>query len=98
MTDTQKEETTDPRGGVKFGISMANDDDDGEYVTELPTLDEERRMMHGNGEDAVRAREMAEMDDAGRARGSRGGVHPSTMANRNQVRTLCVMSCIVWNE
>lgn len=63
--------------GVKLGTGVGYDDvyagggDDGEYVSELPTLDEEKRM-HADG---VRAREDMEELDEGRA-----GNHPSTLA------------------
>ncbi|GFH54418.1 splicing factor 3B subunit 1 [Chaetoceros tenuissimus] len=79
MTEKKDENTvTDSRGGVKFGTNVAYDDaygstgHDNEYVSALPTLDEERKMM---ADDDVRAREREEMEDAGRV----GGMHPSSM-------------------
>lgn len=70
------EEQADDRG-VKLGTGVVYDDvyagggDDAEYVSELPTLDEEKRM-HADG---IRAREDMEELDEGRA-----GNHPSTLA------------------
>lgn len=79
MAEKKEENTvTDSRGGVKFGTNVAYDDaygstgHDNEYVSSLPTLDEERKMM---ADDDVRAREREEMEDAGRVE----GMHPSSM-------------------
>jgi len=73
----KEEEQTDSRG-VKLGTGVAYDDvyagggdDDGEYVSELPTMDEEKKM-HA---DEVRAREDMEELDEGRVAN-----HPSTLA------------------
>ncbi len=76
--------TADENGnpGIQFGTSVAYDDayadgtagnGNGEFVTSLPTLDEERRMMlDDDDKDAGR---MVEMRDEGRV-----GSHPSTLA------------------
>ena len=80
----EEEELTDGRGGIRFGTGIAYDDAYAgvtgvdEYVTELPTLDEERKLWEDqNNDHAVRARERAELDDEGRI----GGVHPSSTAS-----------------
>jgi hypothetical protein len=72
-----EESNEDSRGGVKLGTGVAYDDvyaeaagDDGEYVSELPTLDEEKEMHAGN----LRVREDLEELDEGRA-----ASHPSTL-------------------
>jgi hypothetical protein len=72
--------TTDGKGGVAFGTSVVytdaynNDMGDDEFVTSLPTAEEEAMM-----EDGVKAREEEEMLDEGRV----GGFHPSTLANQS---------------
>lgn len=74
----REDEPNDDRG-VKLGTGIVYDDvyaaggsvDDGEYVTELPTLDEERRMYA----DDARVREDLEDLDEGRV-----NHHPSTLA------------------
>jgi hypothetical protein len=95
MSDKEKEEPTDSRGGVRFGTGTPEDED--EYVSALPTLDEERKLALANhDDDGVRARERAEMEDAGRVGGrSRSG------GNRNVSENIAVFSagvqCSVWN-
>lgn len=82
--------TTDGRGGVKFGTGVAYDDayaesggnGDGEYVMELPTPEEEERMLAAERDDETlsnqrRHREEMEFEDAGVG----GASHPSSMAN-----------------
>ena len=75
-TDPNAADISDNKGGIQFGTSVAYDDayhaDSGDFVSELPTLDEERRMM---GDDDGGARRRAEMEDSGRI-----GSHPSTLA------------------
>lgn len=74
-----REDERNEERGVKLGTGIVYDDvyaagggdDDGQYVSELPTLDEERRM-HA---DDVRAREDLEDLDEGRV-----NHHPSTLA------------------
>lgn len=74
--DDDKTES-DSRGGTQFGAGGSYDDScgvaggDGGYVKELPTMEEERRMLAGG---SVRAREEAEELDEGRV-----SYHPSTM-------------------
>jgi hypothetical protein len=75
---TNNKKKQDDRG-ISFGAAGGYDDayndagdDGGEYVAELPTPEEERKLM---GED-VRAREAEEELDEGRAASS----HPSTLA------------------
>lgn len=73
----EEEEQKDDRG-VKLGTGVGYDDvyagggDDSEYVSELPTLDEEKRMFA----EGSRAREDIEELDEGRASN-----HPSTLAS-----------------
>ena len=90
------EESTDGRGGVRFGTGIGYDDayagpvsagGDDDYVSALPTLDEERKMM-ADDED-VRVREREEFDDAGRVG---GGMHPSTMASSKVSVSVSVVS------
>ena len=84
----------DAKGGVRFGTSVAFDDaygaagaaagaaGEGDFVTSLPTEEEERAMeLEGDGGDddgnaRTRAREEMELVDEGRV----GVAHPSTMA------------------
>jgi hypothetical protein len=74
-----EESNEDSRGGVKLGTGVAYDDvygegtrDDGEYVSELPTLDEEQELdAAGN----LRVREDLEELDEGRV-----ASHPSTLS------------------
>lgn len=77
----------DAKGGVRFGTAVACDDaygadgaGGGEFVTSLPTEEEERVMEMDNGDAdgsaRTRAREEMEMVDEGRI----GVAHPSTMA------------------
>lgn len=89
----EDEELTDGRGGIRFGTGIAYDDAYGsatatdEYVTELPTPDEERKLWEDqDNDDSVRARERAELDDEGRV----GGMHPSSAAS---IRVCSFMSC-----
>lgn len=70
---SNKEEVTDGRGGIRFGTAIAYDDAYAsatamdEFVTELPTLDEERKILQDfDVDDPVRAREKAELYDEGR--------------------------------
>ncbi len=66
------------KNGISFGTGVAYDDaygaesNGGDYVSSLPTLDEERRMMMDD--DDKDAGRLAEMEDAGRV-----GSHPSTL-------------------
>ena len=76
---SKKGEETDDRGGLKFGAGVAygdvygaGGDGDSEFVSSLPTEEEERKMFGG---DSVRAREQQEDLDEGRV-----SSHPSTMA------------------
>lgn len=78
----------DAKGGVRFGTAVAYDDaygadgggGGGEFVTSLPTEEEERAMEldsgDADGNARTRAREEMEMVDEGRI----GVAHPSTMA------------------
>jgi len=73
------------RGGIRFGAGGTYDDDamaldvgdDPGYVKELPTTEEERRMVTGD----MRAREETEEVDEGRV-----SYHPST-SKKHQVCT-----------
>lgn len=71
--DTKK--MTDDRGGLKFGAD-ADYGSDSEYVSALPTDEEEQRILAGED---VRAREQIEHMDEGRASN-----HPSTLASMNK--------------
>lgn len=84
----EEEEQKDDRG-VKLGTGVGYDDvyagggDDSEYVSELPTLDEEKRMFA----EGSRARQDIEELDEGRASN-----HPSTLASTKaggKVRANC---------
>ena len=70
--DQNGNETTDGRGGVAFGTGVIYDDvygaGEGDFVKELPTMEEERAAM---GED----KQSMEMLDEGRL-----SSHPSTIA------------------
>ncbi len=85
------DDKTDSRGGVKFGSGIAYDDvygmssnGGGEYVDSLPTAEEERELLNGgNYNDNIRAKERAEMNDAGRVG---AGMHPSTNAKVSSVQ------------
>ena len=77
----------DSRGGTRFGADGSYDDSyaaagDSGFVKELPTMEEERRLLEGDG---VRAREESEELDEGRI-----SYHPSTMAasKKQEVRSL----------
>jgi splicing factor 3B subunit 1 len=76
-TAKDDESTQKDDRGVKLGTGVGYDDvyggggDDNEYVSELPTLDEEKRMLA----ESARAREDMEDLDEGRASN-----HPSTLA------------------
>jgi len=83
QSNTPSEQDDNNNSGIQFGTSVAYDDayadnsgggDKGEFVTSLPTLDEERRMMMGDDDDYDAGR-LAEMQDEGRI-----GSHPSTLA------------------
>eukprot|EP00978_Attheya_sp_CCMP212_P039322 scaffold203386_cov51-Attheya_sp.AAC.4 len=71
----EEEDAADGRGGVKFGTAIAFDDayggDESGFVSSLPTLDEERRLLD---EDDIRSRERMELEDEGRLTAS----HPSS--------------------
>ena len=93
---SQKDEESnneDSRGGVKLGTGVAYDDvygegarDDGEYVSELPTLDEEQGLYAAGN---LLVREDLEELDEGRA-----ASHPSTLsAQPAKVRSVCVCVC-----
>jgi splicing factor 3B subunit 1 len=76
--------TKDDRG-LRFGTGVAYDDayaggEDSEYVTSLPTLDEENKMLRDDSH--VRAKEDMENLDEGRV-----SSHPSTLAAKGQVNT-----------
>lgn len=72
---SHKDETTDGKGGVKFGTAVAYDDayagssggGEDEFVTSLPTLEEERKLLMYGDDDTVRTREIEELNDIGRA-------------------------------
>jgi len=77
----EDESNEDSRGGVKLGTGVAYDDvyaqgggDDGDYVSELPTMDEEEEQHRGG---QIRLKEEWEELDEGRA-----ASHPSTLAAR----------------
>ena len=75
--DVEKENTNNERGGLKFGAEdTAHDNDSDEYVSALPTEEEERRLLAG---DNVRAMEEIEDLDEGRVSN-----HPSTLAATNK--------------
>ena len=73
----------DPRGGIRFGTDIAYNDDDAfnvgnaDYVSELPTAEEEERLLRG---DSLRQKEEDEMLDEGRV------VHHPSSLQRRQVR------------
>lgn len=84
-TPNNNTDNSDDKGGIQFGTNIAYDDayasnkNNGEYVTSIPTMEEERRlMMDENVTNPYERRRIAEMEDAGRTSTSRG--HPSTMA------------------
>jgi hypothetical protein len=84
----EDEDVADGRGGVKFGTAIAFDDayggDESGFVSSLPTLEEERRLLD---EDDIRSRERMELEDEGRLTAS----HPSSRMQANgskQVRFL----------
>ena len=62
--------------GLKFGADTAEYDSESEYVSSLPTEEEERRILAGEN---VRAKEDIEELDEGRASN-----HPSTLAATNK--------------
>jgi hypothetical protein len=79
--------------GLRFGTGVAYDDayaggEDSEYVTSLPTLDEENKMLRDDSH--VRAKEDMEDLDEGRV-----SSHPSTLAAKGQVNTT---SCPVFTK
>mmetsp|Transcript_16349 Transcript_16349/g.18637 ORF Transcript_16349/g.18637 Transcript_16349/m.18637 type:complete len:1345 (+) Transcript_16349:66-4100(+) len=74
------DDINDGKGGIQFGTNVAFDDaygagvgGDNEYVSSLPTPEEERRLMELDDDDDAGKR--AEREDSGRI-----GSHPSTMA------------------
>lgn len=79
------EDQNDDRG-LKFGTDVIYDDayggtgEESEYVTSLPTADEEKRL-HGA---SVRAKEEIEELDEGRV-----SHHPSTLARGGKVSETC---------
>ena len=78
--EKEKEKTNDDdQGGLKFGADTAAYDSDSEYVSALPTEEEERMLLAGEN---VRAREEIEHLDEGRV-----GSHPSTLAATNKAST-----------
>lgn len=82
MASSKNKEIIDNKGGLRFGAD-ADDGSDSEYVSALPTDEEERRM-----EQDAKAREELEDLDEGRA-----SSHPSTLAATNnkvarEVRTV----------
>jgi len=72
---SSKERTDDDLGGTKFGTDTAYDSDS-EYVSALPTDEEERMLLAGEN---VKAREKIEYLDEGRVSN-----HPSTLAATNK--------------
>lgn len=90
-----KESTSDSKDdrGLKFGTDVVYDDayagagGDSEYVSSLPTLDEERKM-HARG---LREREDVEELDEGRLSN-----HPSTLASSK--RSVSAQSCVLSNK
>ena len=100
--NNNNDDDTNTKNGIEFGTGAGYDNDDandGEYVTSLPTLDEERRMMRDDDDDYDDKRR-AEMNDEGRVGGSsRGSSHPSTLAGMkvSQRRSLTVLySILMW--
>jgi len=82
--NNQQQPSDGGRGGIKFGAdlgaydSLGPGNDDSEMVSELPTLDEERKLYNDDDE-------YNEDDDEGRIAGSGRGSHPSTtMAQRSR--------------
>ena len=82
----QQQPSDGGRGGIKFGADLGaydslgpGNNDDSELVSELPTLEEERKLYNDDDE-------YNEDDDEGRIAGGggRGGSHPSTMAQRSR--------------
>mmetsp|Transcript_12057 Transcript_12057/g.25397 ORF Transcript_12057/g.25397 Transcript_12057/m.25397 type:complete len:1275 (+) Transcript_12057:135-3959(+) len=70
-----KETAHDDRGGMKFGADTSYDSDS-EYVSALPTEEEERMLLNG---ESLKAREKIEHLDEGRLSN-----HPSTLAVTNK--------------
>lgn len=71
----QNKMTNEDRGGLKLGTDTSYDSDS-EYVSSLPTEEEERRILAGEN---IRAREEIENLDEGRVSN-----HPSTLAATNK--------------
>jgi len=71
----QNKMTNDDRGGLKLGTDTSYDSDS-EYVSSLPTEEEEQRILAGEN---VRAREEIENLDEGRVSN-----HPSSLAATNK--------------
>ena len=92
-------DNVDSRGGVRFGAGGSYDDTyvpggggEGEFVKELPTMEEEHRLMNGGGD--VRAREEAEEIDEGRV-----SYHPSTVAaSQKQQVSVCSRNLVQYWE
>jgi hypothetical protein len=80
--------------GLKFGTEVVFDDaygatgEESEFVSSLPTEEEERRMLE---EESVYAREQLEDVDEGRV-----SSHPSTMAASSKVSACSCQRGCVW--
>ena len=72
---SSQEKLHDDRGGLRFGADTAYDSDS-EYVSALPTDEEERQLRAGEN---VKAKERIEYLDEGRV-----SSHPSTAAINNK--------------
>jgi hypothetical protein len=76
-TNDDNDNDNDERGGLTFGEKDTSyDSDSAEYVSSLPTEEEERKILAGEN---VRAREEIEDLDEGRKSN-----HPSTLASSNK--------------
>jgi hypothetical protein len=99
--DMKQDDTNDGKGGIRFGTGVAYDDayaggshnGDDEYVTSLPTLDEERQQFMSDHYDHVRGRELEELEDAGQV--PSGGGRSSTWKVSVVVLVLCFVSFIL---
>jgi hypothetical protein len=87
--NTNDDDNDDERGGLTFGEKDTSyDSDSAEYVSSLPTEEEERRILDGEN---VRAREEIEDLDEGRKSN-----HPSTLASSNKASSAAKeVSCSV---
>ena len=74
-TTSSEENTSDDRGGLKFGADIAYDSDS-EYISALPTDEEERVLLAGEN---LKVKEKNEYLDEGMASN-----HPSTLATNNR--------------